>query len=90
MLQVSVHHWATSVTLYKACKSDPGGEGSREKESRVMSLIIRKHDFQSSDYGNSLFILHITHSLGNYTLRPGGTLRLLKDNFQDIAFKGVM
>lgn len=55
-----------------------------------MSLIIRKHDFQSSDYGNALFILHITHSLGNYTLRPGGTLRLLEDNFQDIAFKGVM
>lgn len=55
-----------------------------------MSLIIRKHDFQSSDYGNALFILHITHSLGNYTLKPGGTLRLLEGNFQDIAFKGVM
>lgn len=66
---------------------DPGRKGSGENK---YSLIASKHDLQSSDYGNALFTLHRTHSLGNSTLRPGGILRSSEDNFQDIAFKGAM
>lgn len=70
---------------------DPGREGSREKKVHTaMCLIASKHDLQSSDYGNALFTLHRTHSLGNSTLRPGRILRSSEDNFHDIAFKGAM
>lgn len=65
-------------------------EKDLEKISTAMSLIASKHDLQSSDYGNALFTLHRTHSLGNSTLRPAGILRSSEDNFQDIAFKGAM
>lgn len=65
-------------------------ENDLEKISTAMSLIASKYDLQSSDYGNALFALHRTHSLGNSTLRPGGILRSSEDDFQDIAFKGAM
>ena len=55
-----------------------------------MHLIASKHDLQSSDYGNALFTLYRTHSLGNSTLRPGRILRSSGDNFQDIAFKSAI
>lgn len=61
-----------------------------EKDLEKISIAMSKHDLQSSDCGNARFTLHRTHSLGNSTLRPGGILRSSEDNFQDIAFKGVM
>lgn len=65
-------------------------ETDLEKKSTAMHLIASKHDLQSSDYGNALFTLHRTHSLGNSTLRTGRILRSSEDNFQDIACKGAM
>lgn len=56
---VNIHHWATFPTLNGASKSDLV-EKDLEGKKVELSLITSKHDFQSSDCGNALLILHIT------------------------------